>query len=119
MNHPPAVYLREEVLRDAVNGWLDDLFSRAMASQYLRLASREVLRIRWITQVWVMAIGQVASIAWDSPFRPSQTTMQQFSTPRLLISVSTCSQNFAPSLPWPTHKPRMSRSPSTVTPTAV
>ena len=32
-------------------------------------------------------------------------------TPRFFNSVSTCSQNLAPSPPEPAHRPRMSRSP--------
>jgi hypothetical protein len=45
--------------------------------------------------------------------------MQTSSTPRFLISVSTCSQYLAPSPPVPTHNPKMSRCPSTLTPIAV
>jgi hypothetical protein len=44
--------------------------------------------------------------------------MHTSSTPRFLISVNTCSQYLAPSPPVPTHKPRMSRLPSTLTPIA-
>ncbi len=44
--------------------------------------------------------------------------MHTSSTPRFLISVSTCSQYLAPSPPVPTQSPRMSRLPSTVTPIA-
>ncbi len=91
----------------------------AMASQSARDASRKVFLIRCSTQVWVTASGQVASIASGRPFSPSHTTMHTSSTPRFLISVSTCNQNFAPSPPLPTHRPRMSRSPSTVTPSTL
>ena len=42
--------------------------------------------------------------------------MQTSWTPRFLISVSTASQNFAPSPPSPAHNPRMSRSPLQVDP---
>jgi len=44
--------------------------------------------------------------------------MHASATPRLRISVSTPSQNFAPSPPLPGQIPRMSRLPSTVTPMA-
>ncbi len=66
-----------------------------------------------------MTSDHVASIASGRPFKPSQTTMHTSWVPRFLISVSTWSQNLAPSPPLPTHKLRMSRSPSTVTPMAV
>src|SRR5262245_2185574 len=52
------------------------------------------------------------------PSAPSQTTMHTSPVPRFLISVTTDSQNFAPSPPSPAHNPRMSRSPAQVTPTA-
>src|SRR5213082_4194120 len=68
-----------------------------------------------MTQVCATARGQVDSIASGSPFRPSQTTMQASATPRFFKSVSTCNQNLAPSPPSPTHRPRTSRVPSTVT----
>ena len=84
-----------------------------------RLARRKVLRMRCSTQVWITASGQVASIDSGKPFKPSHTTMQASSTPRFLISVSTCNQYLAPSPPVPTQNPRMSRLPSTVTPIAV
>jgi hypothetical protein len=51
-----------------------------------------------------------------SPFRPSQTAMHTSLTPRFLISVSTASQNFAPSEPSPAHSSSLSRSPLMVTP---
>jgi len=89
-----------------------------MASQSLRDASRKVLRIRYSTQVWTTANGHVAPIASGSPVSPSQTTMHTSSVPRLVISVRTCSQNFAPCPPVPIHKPSTSRVPSTVTPIA-
>jgi hypothetical protein len=67
-------------------------------------------------QACTCANCQVVVIDSGRPFRPSQTTMHTSSTPRFLSSVNTASQNFAPSYPSPAHKPRMSRSPSTVTP---
>jgi len=76
------------------------------------------MRMRCNTQVCTIANGQVASIDSGSPFNPSHTTMQASSTPRFLISVSTASQYLAPSPPVPTHGPKMSRLPSTVTPIA-
>jgi hypothetical protein len=42
-------------------------------------------------------------MASGSPLSPSKTVMQTSSTPRFLISVSTESQNFAPSPPSPAH----------------
>ena len=65
-----------------------------------------------------MASGQVVSIASGRPFKPSQTTMHTSPVPRFLISVRTCSQNFAPSPPVPIQIPRMSLVPSAVTPIA-
>jgi hypothetical protein len=58
-------------------------------------------------------------MASGRPFNPSHTTMHTSSTPRFFISVSTASQYLAPSPAPPAHKPKMSRSPSTVTPMAV
>jgi hypothetical protein len=43
------------------------------------------------------AYCQVVVIDSGSPFERSQTAMHMSSTPRLLISVSTDGQNFAPS----------------------
>ena len=76
------------------------------------------MRIRCSTQVCTIANGQVASIDSGNPLRPSHTTMHTSSTPRFLISVSTCNQYLAPSPPVPIQSPRMSRWPSTVTPIA-
>src|ERR1700712_1752402 len=88
------------------------------SSQSFRDAYRKVLRSRWITHVCTMVSGHVVVTASGRPFRPSHTTMQTSWTPRFLISVSTDSQNFAPSPPSPAHSPRMSRSPLQVTPIA-
>lgn len=63
-----------------------------------------------------VADGQQVVIDSGRPFSPSHTAMHTSSTPRFLISVSTPSQNFAPSPPSPAQIPRMSRSPCTVTP---
>ena len=68
--------------------------------------------------VCTTASSHVVVIDSGKPFSPSQTTMHTSSTPRFLISVSTPSQNFAPSPPSPAQIPRMSRSPAVVTPTA-
>ncbi|WP_199785920.1 hypothetical protein [Streptomyces sp. AA4] len=32
-SHPPTIYLREEPLRDAVNGWIGELFDRLVEAQ--------------------------------------------------------------------------------------
>lgn len=40
------------------------------------------MRMRWSTQVWTTARGQVASMASGRPLRPSQTTMHTSSVPR-------------------------------------
>jgi hypothetical protein len=45
-----------------------------------------------MTHLWVSAAGQRVSIASGRPLRPSHTTMHTSSTPRLRISVRTCSQ---------------------------
>ena len=68
--------------------------------------------------VWVTACGQTWAIASGSPFSPSQTTMSTSRVPRFLTSASTRSQYLAPSPSpcSPAHSPRMSRSPSAVTP---
>jgi hypothetical protein len=55
-------------------------------------------------------------MASGSPLSPSQTAMHTSATPRFFSSVSTCNQNLAPSPPSPSHRPKMSRSPFTVTP---
>ena len=44
-------------------------------------------------------------IASGNALSPSQTAMQTSCTPRFFSSVSTCSQNFAPSPPSPAHRP--------------
>ena len=75
------------------------------------------MRIRCTTQPCTMLWGQTVSTASGRPVSPSQTTMHTSLAPRFLISVSTCPQYFAPSPPSPAHSPKMSRSPSTVTPT--
>jgi len=71
-------------------------------------------------QVWVIACGHTLSIAAGRPLSPSQTTMQTSWVPLFLISERTRDQNFAPSPSpcSPAHSPRMSRVPSTVTPSA-
>lgn len=54
-SHPPAVYLREDPVRDAVNGWLGDLFAREnvdrtvaalVGSQDGQSSSRESVKAR-------------------------------------------------------------------------
>src|SRR5215218_7656271 len=62
-------------------------------------------------QVWTMASGNTAVIASGKPFRPSTTAISTSSTPRLLSSVMTRSQNFAPSV-CSIHSPRISLVPS-------
>jgi hypothetical protein len=71
-------------------------------------------------QVWVIAAGHTVAMASGRPVRPSQTTMHTSATPRFLTSASTRSQYLAPSPSpcSPAHRPRTSRSPSTVTPKA-
>jgi hypothetical protein len=58
--------------------------------------------------------------ASGSPFSPSQTTIRTSRVPRFLISEQTRSQYLAPSPSpcSPAHRPRKSRSPSAVTPSA-
>ena len=75
------------------------LRSRASASQSRMEAYRNVLRIRCRMQACTVAYSQVVVIDSGSPLSPSQTTMHTSSTPRFLISVSTESQNSAPSEP--------------------
>jgi hypothetical protein len=38
--HPPAVYLREEPIRDAVNAWIGQLFDRSNVDRDRRSAGR-------------------------------------------------------------------------------
>jgi hypothetical protein len=62
-------------------------------------------------------VGETASIASGNPLRPSTRRMRMSSTPRRCGSLSTASQNLAPSVSC--HQiPRTSRSPSRVTPIA-
>ncbi len=56
--------------------------------------------------------------AHHGPDRASQTTKNTLPTPRFFRSVSTANQNFAPSPPVPTLKPRTSFSPANETPIA-
>ena len=68
-------------------------------------------------QVCTHACGKVASIASGKPFRPSTQLIKTSWTPRRLRSLSTASQNLAPSVSC--HQiPRTSRSPSQLTPSA-
>jgi hypothetical protein len=78
------------------------------------------MRSRCTTHVWVTVWGQVAAMASGRPLSPSQTIMHTSVTPRLRTSVRTRSQYLAPSPSpcSPAQSPRMSRSPSTVTPRA-
>jgi hypothetical protein len=76
------------------------------------------MRKRWITQVCTMVCGHTELTASGRPDRPSQTRMHTSLVPRFRISVSTCAEYLAPSPPSPSHNPRMSRTPSTVTPIA-
>src|SRR3954464_15109530 len=92
--------------------------SRLISSQYLRLVSRKVLRIRWMMQVCTIAWGQTLLTTSGRPFSPSQITKNVSLIPRLRRSVSTAIQNFAPSPPAPAQSPRMSRSPARLTPMA-
>src|ERR1700737_3615351 len=48
-------------------------------------------------QVWISAFGYTDSITSGNPFSPSTQAMKMSFTPRFCNSVSTCSQNFAPS----------------------
>lgn len=65
-----------------------------------------------------MVSGHTLATTSGRPLRPSQTTKNTSLTPRFLRSVRTAIQNLAPSPPGLDHKPRMSRSPSRVTPMA-
>jgi hypothetical protein len=70
--------------------------------------------------VCTMVFSQTALTASGRPFKPSQTSRHTSRVPRFLISDSTRSQYLAPSPSpcSPAHSPKMSRSPSTVTPSA-
>lgn len=61
--------------------------------------------------------GNTASIASGNPFSPSTQAMKMSCTPRLRSSVTTCSQNLAPSV-WASHTPSTSFSPLIVMPMA-
>jgi hypothetical protein len=67
-----------------------------------------------------MVLSPTVLTASGRPLSPSQTSMHTSRTPRFLISDRTRSQYFAPSPSpcSPARRPRMSRSPSTVTPRA-
>jgi hypothetical protein len=99
-----------------VEGEADDGAAHAVVDGEL-LAGHEVL-VAVVAAHHDLVAYDVASIDSGNPFNPSHTTMHTSSTPRFLISVSTCNQYLAPSPPVPTHSPRMSRWPSTVTPIA-
>src|SRR5246500_232062 len=62
--------------------------------------------------------GYTASIASGNPFSPSTQAIKMSFTPRFCNSVSTCSQNFAPSV-CATHSPSTSFWPSRLTPSHV
>ena len=64
-----------------------------------------------------VVFGYTLSIASGKPFSPSTQATRTSFTPRLRISVSTCSQNFAPSLAL-VHSPSTSLAPSIVIPIA-
>src|SRR6266403_3342209 len=59
--------------------------------------------------------GKTLSIASGNPFSPSTQAMKMSVTPRFFSSVTTCSQNLAPSV-CAIHNPRTSLNPSIVTP---
>ena len=80
-------------------------------------AYRIELRIRWTTQVCTIACGQIEPTASGSPDSPSQQTISTSRMPRLRSSVSTPSQNRAPSLA-SIHMPSTRLRPSRLTPTA-
>lgn len=69
-------------------------------------------------QVCTVVSGHTLPTTSGSPLSPSQTRKNVSFTPRFLMSVSTLIQNFAPSPPLPTHSPRTSFSPASVTPIA-
>ncbi len=60
-------------------------------------------------------LGKTASMASGNPFSPSTQAMS--CTPRFFNSVTTCSQNLAPSV-WAIHRPSTSLWPSMFTPMA-
>src|SRR5215831_19203444 len=66
---------------------------RSFHGTYLRL-----LRTLCTMQSCTWVLGNTASIASGSPWRPSTHAIKQSCTPRFFSSVKTASQNFAPSL---------------------
>src|SRR5574344_2199597 len=64
------------------------------------------------------ALGNTASMASGKPLSPSTQAMKMSCTPRLRSSVTTCSQNLAPSV-WASHRPSTSFSPAMVMPMAI
>src|ERR1700678_3005167 len=114
----PANSARRSKAAASVGAVYTGLRSLANAGQSFRDAYLNDARRRWTTHNWTIAFGQIAMTASGRPVRPSQTTMHTSATPRFLISVRTCNQYLAPSPPSPAHNPKMSRSPSTVTPMA-
>src|SRR5207237_7606403 len=60
-------------------------------------------------------LGKTVSIASGKPFSPSTQAIKMSVTPRFLSSVTTCSQNLAPSV-CAIHNPKTSFKPSIVTP---
>jgi hypothetical protein len=69
-------------------------------------------------QVCTVVSGHTFPTTSGRPLRPSQTRKNTSATPRFFRSVSTDSQNFAPSPPVPAHRPRTSFSPARDTPIA-
>ena len=68
-------------------------------------------------QACTVVRSQTLLMASGSPLRPSQTAMHTSASDAAVLQLGQHLQpNFAPSPPSPSHRPKMSRSPFTVTP---
>ena len=103
---------------DAALSLVDEVLTSKQETGTLPTAVAELRRVLEALGAAEMEPGHTEATASGRPVSPSQTRMHTSLVPRFLISVSTCAQYFAPSPPSPTHKPKMSRVPSTVTPMA-
>ena len=85
------------------------LRSFATALRSFQDTYRREPRTMWTMQSWTCVFGKTASIASGKPASPSMEAMRMCWTPRFFSSVSTPSQNLAPSAS-STQSPRSSLS---------
>ena len=103
--------IRSSFLSDAV-GRLAEASTEAVSTLKALL---NLWRTRCTMQSCTCAFGKTVSMASGEPLRPSTQAMKMSQTPRFFSSVTTWSQNFAPSV-CATHSPSTSLTPASVTP---